>query len=98
MNPHSNYQYTTSANWWAEPQDVKTGEGLGMNTLDTILKSAGYGSAVLQNSVYFGDNKVDPTQFSKLVYDPSEGVAQVWLPYTNTPMVELLPILELLVL
>lgn len=85
LNPHSNYQYTTTANWWAEPQDVKTGEGLGMNTLDTILKSAGYGSAVLQNSVYFGDNKVDPTQFNKLVYDPSEGVAQVWLPYTNTP-------------
>lgn len=85
LNPNSNYRFSTIANWWAEPQSVKTGEGLGMNTLDAILKEAGYGSAVMQNSIYFGDNKVDPTSFSKLIYDNSEGVAQVWLPYVDTP-------------
>lgn len=101
LNPGSNYQFVApQSNWWSAPQDVSTGKELGLDTLDSVLTNAGYGSLVMQNSIYFGSDKVDPTTATSVLVDPHEGVAEVWLPYVQTanggiaPNFELLHIIE----
>lgn len=85
LNPHSNYQLVApQSNWWTAPQDVETGKSIGSDTLASLLQKSGFDSLILQNSIYFGSDKVDPTAASSVIVDPAEGVAQVWLPYTET--------------
>lgn len=86
LNPHSNYQLVApESDWWTAPQDVETGKSIGSDTLGALLQKSGYDSLIQQNSIYFGSDRVDPTAFNNVVVDPTEGVAQVWLPYIETP-------------
>ena len=63
---------------------METGKSIGSDTLASLLQKSGFDSLILQNSIYFGSDKVEPVAAKNVIVDSSEGVAQVWLPYTET--------------
>lgn len=82
LNPGSNYQAViTDVSHWNTIADAKTGQPLSDLTLADLTSQSSVALAGDQNSIYLGNQKIDPQQATRIVVDTGKGISQATLPY-----------------
>jgi hypothetical protein len=61
------------------PVITHEGKSVGMTTVENILFGAGYNQILETNNVFYGDKKVDASNFGNIIYDGKDG-AKVYMP------------------
>lgn len=78
--PGGKYSMSVEGKYYGQPLGAN-GEPIPASSLESFF-SQGFGTiGDIRNGVYFGNQKIDPSQYDQIMYDGTQ-LTRAWLPYT----------------